>query len=158
MLDSLDAVGVKVLHDRRAPGSDAVLGHLAVTSHGVFVMDAKRVPGEPRKGVHVVPGGATREQLLVGRRDCTGLVDEMREHASTVKAALTAAGFGDVPVAAMLCLTEAKWSPTDDAITVDGVRVLWPKAAAKVLTEDGFFDPDRVDAMLESLAAAFPPA
>lgn len=41
-LDGLAERGVRVLHDRRIPGTRANIDHIAVSSSGVFVIDAKR--------------------------------------------------------------------------------------------------------------------
>uniref|UniRef100_UPI003783E140 nuclease-related domain-containing protein n=1 Tax=Pseudolysinimonas sp. TaxID=2680009 RepID=UPI003783E140 len=40
--------GVRAIHDRRIPDSDANIDHLAVTSAGVLVIDAKNYRGRPR--------------------------------------------------------------------------------------------------------------
>lgn len=74
-LDAAAGPLVRVLHDRRIPGSRANLDHLVVCPTGVFVVDAKRYQGRPHR---VVEGGLfspRTEKLLVGRRDCTKLVD-----------------------------------------------------------------------------------
>ena len=42
------AVGVRVLHDRRIPGSKANIDHIAIGPRGVFVIDAKHYKGGRR--------------------------------------------------------------------------------------------------------------
>ena len=74
-LNSLQSETCRILHDRRIPGSRANIDHLAVTPTGVYVIDAKRYSGRPQLRVE---GGLLRprvERLIVGRRDCTKLVD-----------------------------------------------------------------------------------
>ena len=46
-LNELVGDSLRVLHDRKVPGSSANIDHLAVTPHGVFVIDAKRYQGRP---------------------------------------------------------------------------------------------------------------
>ena len=74
-LDELDSDDIAVLHDRRIPRSRANIDHVVITRGGVWVIDAKRYKGRPALKVE---GGILRprqEKLLVGRRDCTKLVD-----------------------------------------------------------------------------------
>ncbi len=74
-LNDLAADTLRVLHDRRIPRTRGNIDHLVVTPTGVYVIDAKRYRGRPELSVD---GGLVRprvEKLLVGRRDCTTLVD-----------------------------------------------------------------------------------
>ena len=74
-LDSLVSESVAVLHDRRILGTKANIDHIAVTAAGVWVIDAKRYKGRPELKIE---GGILRprvEKVLVGRRDCSKLVD-----------------------------------------------------------------------------------
>jgi hypothetical protein len=48
---------LRVLHDRRIPGSRTNIDHLAVTATGVYVIDAKKYQGRPRLKVE---GGLLR--------------------------------------------------------------------------------------------------
>ncbi|OLT16276.1 hypothetical protein BJF80_06705 [Serinicoccus sp. CUA-874] len=87
-LDATAGPLVRVLHDRGIPRSRANLDHLVVCSSGVFVVDAKRYRGRPH---HVVEGGFFTprvDKLLVGRRDCTRLVDAGLKQADLVRRAL----------------------------------------------------------------------
>lgn len=47
-LSDLAAEDLRVLHDRRIPGSRANIDHLAVTPTGVWVIDAKKYQGRPQ--------------------------------------------------------------------------------------------------------------
>src|SRR5690606_40342596 len=74
-LADLTQRGVRLLHDRRIPGTRANIDHIAVGPTGVHVIDAKRYKGRPSLRVE---GGLLRprvEKLLVGSRDCTRLVE-----------------------------------------------------------------------------------
>lgn len=85
-LTSLQSETCRILHDRRIPGSRANIDHLAVTPTGVYVIDAKRYSGRPQLRVE---GGLRRprvERLIVGRRDCTKLVDGVLKQVDIVRA------------------------------------------------------------------------
>lgn len=74
-LNELGSDRIRVLHDRRIPGTRANIDHLAVTPTGVYVIDAKKYAGQPHLKIE---GGFLRprvEKLLVGTRDCTKVVD-----------------------------------------------------------------------------------
>jgi hypothetical protein len=151
-LDALAADGLAVLHDRRIPGSKANIDHIAISPSGIWVIDAKRYKGRPELKVE---GGILRprvEKLLVGRRDCTKLVDGVLKQVDVVRDLV-----GDVPVTGALCFVEADWPLIGGAFSIHGVHVLWPKRLAKVLVEESAGDVD-VAAVHESLASRFKPA
>ena len=148
-LDLLASRDVAVLHDRRIPGSKANIDHIAITRSGVWVIDAKRYKGRPELKVE---GGILRprvERVLVGRRDCTKLVDGVLKQADLVRDLV-----GDVPVTAALCFVEADWPVIGGAFLTRGVHVLWPKSLAKLLAEAPRGEVDIV-AMRESVASRF---
>ena len=65
-LNELASDSLRVLHDRRIPGSRANIDHIAVASTGVYVIDAKKYKGRPQLKIE---GGFLRprvEKLLVG--------------------------------------------------------------------------------------------
>jgi hypothetical protein len=108
------------------PSSVADIDHIAITPGGIWVIDAKRYKGRPELKIE---GGILRprvEKLLVGRRDCTSLVDGMLKQVDVVRDVV-----GDV-----------------------GVQVVWPKRLAKVLTEQTAGDVD-VAGMRELVALRF---
>ncbi|PVZ52690.1 NERD domain protein [Arthrobacter sp. H-02-3] len=148
-LNSLAADGLAVLHDRRIPGSKANIDHIAITPAGIWVIDAKRYKGRPELKIE---GGILRprvEKLLVGRRDCTKLVDGVLKQVDVVRDLV-----GDVPVTGALCFIEADWPLIGGAFSTRGVYVLWPKRLAKVLIEQTTGEVD-VPRTLESVAARF---
>ena len=150
-LDSLVSESIAVLHDRRIPGTKANIDHIAITPAGIWVIDAKRYKGRPELKIE---GGILRprvEKVLVGRRDCTKLVDGVLKQVDLVREVV-----GDVPVTGALCFVEADWPLIGGAFTTRGVHALWPKRLAKLLTEaEGSVD---VPAAREALAAHFKPA
>lgn len=150
-LDSLVSESIAVLHDRRIPGSKANIDHIAVTTAGIWVIDAKRYKGKPQLRIE---GGILRprvEKVLVGRRDCTKLVDGVLKQVELVRDLV-----GEVPVTGALCFVEADWPLIGGAFSTRGVHALWPKRLAKLLTDvDGSVE---VAAVRERLAAHFKPA
>jgi hypothetical protein len=153
-LESLASKGVSVMHDRRIPRTRSNIDHIAVSGHGVFVIDAKKYKGRPALRVE---GGLLRprtEKLLVGRRDCTKLVDGVLKQVDLVRAALDDAS---VPVVGALCFVDADWPLIGGAFRTRGVHVLWPRRLGQLLTagEAPLRDPTSVWAQIET---AFPPA
>lgn len=129
-LDSLAPLGVVTLHDRRIPRTRANIDHMVVTSRAVWVVDAKRYRGRPVKQVE---GGILRprvEKLLVGRRDCTKLVDGALKQVGLVREVV-----GDVPVVGALCFVDADWPLLGGAFTTRDVHVVWPKRLSTLLLD-----------------------
>ena len=151
-LDGIAGPDLAVLHDRRIPGSRANIDHLVVTGAGVWVVDAKRYKGRPRLKVE---GGILRprcEKLIVGRRDCTKLVDGVLGQVEHVRSVVS-----DVPVIGSLCFVAADWPLVGGAFTTRGVQVLWPKRLTKLLVESIDRGVD-VQAAREILLSHFRPA
>jgi hypothetical protein len=155
-LNELAGDALRVLHDRRIPGSRTNIDHLGVTPTGIWVIDAKKYKGRPQLKVD---GGIIRartEKLLVGSRDCTKLVDGMLKQIQVVQAVI---GIGiDVPVHGVLCFVEADWPIFGGAFRTRGVEVMWPKKLYPKLHEPGPITNANIDELQRRLAAAFPPA
>jgi hypothetical protein len=148
-LDALASQDIAVLHDRRIPRSKANIDHIVITRAGIWVIDAKRYKGKPELRVE---GGILRprtEKLLVGRRDCTELVDGVLKQVEHVRDVV-----GDSPITGALCFVEADWPLIGGSFTTRGVHVLWPKRLISLLTEA---QPGAVDvaAVRESVATRF---
>lgn len=152
-LNAMGSAGLAVLHDRLIPGSKANIDHIAITPGGIWVIDAKRYKGRPELKIE---GGILRprvEKLLVGRRDCTKLVDGVLKQVDVVRDLVG----DDVPITGALCFVEADWPLIGGAFSTRGVHVLWPKRLTKVLTEQTSGDVD-VAQMREAVASRFRPA
>lgn len=145
----------RVLHDRRIPGTRANIDHIAVTSAGVWVIDAKRYRGQ-RPSLHVERGliRPRVETLRVGGRDKTKLVDGVRSQVEMVSDALAET---TIKVKGVLCFVEADWPLIGGAFTVNDIDVLWPKLLLKRLTASAD-EPIDVDSIRTRLATAFPAA
>jgi hypothetical protein len=148
---------VRVLHDRRIPGTRANIDHIAVAPSGVYVIDAKRYKGRPDLRIQ---GGILRPRtatLIVGGRDCTKLLVGMHKQADLVRGALEPSHPG-VRVRGMLCFVDADWPLIGGAFSVDHVDVVWPKKAAQILNGAGPLTGEQVAAVHQRLATAFPVA
>lgn len=153
-LDARASATVRLLHDRRLPGTRANVDHLAVTPSGVLVIDAKRYVG--RRPALVVEGGILRprvEKLTVGSRDRTNLVEGVLKQVEVVAGLVGEA----LPVHGFLCFLEADWPLIGGAFTVRGVDVLWPRKLYPRLMAEG---PSGavVPEVHARLAKALPPA
>ena len=150
-LDSLASESIAVLHDRRIPGTKANIDHIAITAAGIWVIDAKRYKGRPELKLE---GGLLRprvEKVLVGRRDCTTLVDGVLKQIDLVQEVV-----GELPVTGALCFVEADWPLVGGAFTTRSVHALWPKRLTKLLSDaEGSVD---VPATRDALALHFKPA
>ena len=121
VLDGLASDGIRVLHDRRIPGTRANIDHLVVTSDAVWVIDAKKYQGRPSL---VVEGGLFRprvEKLTVRGRDKTALVEGVVGQVERVSRAVPG-----VPVRGVLCFVDADWPLFGGSFIVRGVDVVWP--------------------------------
>ena len=106
-------------------------------------------------------GGLVRpriERLFVGSRDCSKLVAGIHKQMSLVRAALEESESGETPMVGMLCFVEGDWPLLGGSFTIDGLHVLWPKAAAKHLIQPGSLEEAQRQTLHRRLAAAFPPA
>jgi hypothetical protein len=153
-LDRTASETVKVLHDRRIPGSEANIDHVAVTRSGVYVIDAKKYRGRPHLKIE---GGLLRprvERLLVGSQDCTKLVDGVLKQVDVVRGVLD----NDVPVLGVLCFVEADWPLIGGSFTTRGVQALWPKKLYPQLQADGQLAAESIADIYRRLANALPAA
>ena len=153
-LNELASDALRVLHDRRIPGSRANIDHIAVAPTGVYVIDAKKYKGRPQLKIE---GGFLRprvERLLVGTRDCTKLVDGVLKQIDIVRGLVG----DDLPVHGVLCFVEADWPLIGGAFTTRGVEALWPKRLYPKLNADGPLKAQSVAEVHRRLASSLPPA
>lgn len=130
-IDAIAGESIRVLHDRRIPGTKANIDHIVVTPAGVWAIDTKRYAGKaPEKRVE---GGffSPRVEKLYARGDKTRLVDGVLRQV----AALTEA-VGDVPVRGVLCFIDAEWPLFAGPFTVNGVLVTWPGKLVRAIVSD----------------------
>ena len=139
-LNEFASDSLRVLHDRRIPGSRANIDHIAVAPSGVYVIDAKKYQGRPQLKIE---GGFLRprvEKLLVGNRDCTKLVDGVLKQVDIVRGIVG----DDLPIHGVLCFVEADWPLIGGSFTTRGVEALWPRRLYPKLKADGPFRSETV--------------
>jgi Nuclease-related domain len=157
-LDGLVDHGVLTLHDRRIPGTRANIDHIAIAPTGIYVIDAKRYNGRPTLRAEGGLFRARTERLFVGSRDCTKLVVGLHKQMGLVLAALEASEADETPLEGMLCFVEGDWPLIGGSFMIEGLHVLWPKAAAKQLVRPGSLGEAQRRTLHGCLAAAFPSA
>jgi hypothetical protein len=131
---------LKVLHDRKVPGSRANIDHIAVTSACVWVLDAKRYKG---KKVETRSHGLLSRRppdLFVGGRNQMKLVEGVKNQVETVRSILVPIasehGLPQVPVRGGLVFINAEFGLFASPFAVDDVWVGWGKAIRKRLADE----------------------
>lgn len=151
-LDVLASESVRVLHDRRIPGSVANIDHIVVAPSGVYVIDAKHYTGRVEKRDK---GGFFRvdDHIYVGGRDRTALVEGMAKQVATVRSAV-----GDGPaIIPVLCFVNGEWAMFQRPFIVNGVLVTWPRSLAKRISGPGPYGSSAA-ALANQLGTVLPPA
>ncbi|MGH3354834.1 MAG: nuclease-related domain-containing protein [Nocardioidaceae bacterium] len=158
-LDGLASPDLRVLHDRRIPGTRANIDHLVIGPNGVFVVDAKKYRGRPRLKSRGGIIGPRVNTLTVGKRDCTKLVPGVRRQVRTVRAALDDEKTpANLKVHGVLCFIDADWGPVRRARNAGGVQILWPRRLAARVRRRGPLTRADVELLHGQLAQALPQA
>jgi hypothetical protein len=158
-LDPLVDRGVEVLHDRRIPGTKANIDHIAVSSSGVYVIDAKKYTGMVRVDWEGGLFSPRRYKLLVGRRDATKLVAGVQRQVQLVRDAVAADPRlpADVTVTGVLAFIDADW-PLFPPDRIEDVLLEGPKSTAKRIVREGACSPRDIAMLAEQLRRRFPEA
>lgn len=156
----LDGTGVRLLHDRRAPGhGQANIDHIAVGPGGVTVIDAKTHRGKIRRDWE---GGLFTERrtiLRIDGRDQTKLIAGVEKQTGYVRAALTQLDIGDaISITGALCFPNVERLPLMGRIEIRGIIVDGPKPVARLAARPGALEPDVVERIWGHLAQALPSA
>jgi hypothetical protein len=148
--------GVEVLRDRRIPRTKANIDHIAVSSSGVYVIDAKNYSGMVRVDWEGGLFGPRQYKLLVGRRDATKLVAGVQRQVQRVHDALAEDPRlpDDVEVTGVLAFFDADW-PFFPPDRIEDVRLEGPKSTARLITRDGPYTPQGVAMIAERLRERF---
>ena len=149
--------GIRVLHDRRVPGTRGNLDHLVLAPAGVFVVDAKRYQGM----IQIRDRGGwfrTDLRLYVGHRDCSDLAENMGWQTEAVGDALRAAGVAPLPpITPVLCFVDGEWPLLRPPNAFRGVRLEGTRSICRLITGSQVLDEATFDRLSRVLAAAFPP-
>lgn len=159
-LDELVANGVEVMHDRRIPRTKANIDHIAVSSSGVYVVDAKNYTGMVKVDWEGGLFGPRRYKLLVGRRDCTKLVVGVERQVELVRAALAgAAGLpAEISITGVLAFVDADWPLLFPPDHINEVRLEGPRSTRNLVLRPGAMTSEEVAAVAAHLRRVFPGA
>jgi hypothetical protein len=148
--------GVRVLHDRRVPGTPANIDHLVVAPAGVFVVDAKAHQGMVRIRDR---GGFFRTdlRLYVGHQDWSELADGMGWQVAAVERELRSAALEVMPpISPVLCFVKAEWPLFRPPDSYRGVRLESKRTLRELVTRGQVLDAAAVERLTRILATAFP--
>ncbi len=148
--------GMRVLHDRRVPGTRGNIDHIVIGPAGIFVVDTKNYQGKieiRNRGWFLRPD----YRLYVGRRDCTGLAAGLGWQVEAVTAALSAAGIDPLPpVTPVLCFVDGDWPLFSPPDSYAGVRLEGPKSVRKAVSSPETTDAAAIARLTSVLSVALP--
>ena len=149
--------GIRLLHDRRIPGSRANIDHIVVAPGGVFVVDAKNYRGLIRVQDR---GPFWREdlRLLVGGRDCSALADGLIRQVDAVVGALVGAGEDPVPrITPVLCFVDGEWPLIRRPREFRGVELVDEGSIKPLLIASSHLRSEAIDRWSRVLSERLPP-
>jgi hypothetical protein len=154
----LAGTGVRLLHDRRMPGSrSANIDHLAIGPGGITVIDTKNYRGKVR--VERVGGllSERRDLLKVGGRDKTKLIDGVERQIAAVRTMLDDQEH-PIDIRGALCFADIEGLPLLRHLSVRNVIVDGPRTTAKLASRSGTLTTAQINALWRLLASSLPPA
>jgi hypothetical protein len=150
--------GFEMLHDRLIPRSRANIDHIAVTSNGVFVFDAKHYQGLIK--VKYRGGLFTKKtsELWIGNRNQSKLVTGMKNQVNIIQR-IIASGTIDIPVVGVLAFYRAHWETLRflRPEKIDGV-LLNSRGIERFVSKQGSFTPTEINDVVHLLAQSLPSA
>ena len=158
ILDPLRARGIAVLHDLQVPGSRANVDHIVIAPSGLHVIDTKRYKGKVeirdkgnwlKKDLRLYVGGRDRTKLVGSvQRQCAvvhGVIEDLLRETTTL-------------VTPVLCFVGTDWPLLSKRLSVDGVKITWPKELAKLVQRDGPLTADAIKELDARVASRMRPA
>ena len=153
LLDDRTANGPAIVrHDRRMPRSRGNVDHIVVAPTGVYVIDAKAWHGKVSTPTPLFG----QQKLLIAGRDRTSLIDGLDRQVAAVRSAL-GDDHNEVAVRGVLCFTQADL-PLLRTLTIRSHLLLYRKALAKRINQDGPLAPNVIEHIAQKLATSLPPA
>jgi Nuclease-related domain len=148
-----------LLHDRRIPKSRANMDHIAVTSTGVYVIDAKRYRGK----IEVRSPLFGKPKLVIAGRDRTKLVEGLERQVAVVRTVLAEVASG-VPVQGCFCFVAPEGLfadvglPVMRTLKINGLPLYSVRRLSKRLNTPGAFTRQEINRICEALTRQLPPA
>ena len=154
----LDKVpGLRMLHDRRVPGTRGNIDHIVIGPAGVFVVDAKNHHGR----LEIRDRGGwfnTDYRLTIAGRDCSAMADGMGWQVEAVVAALRRHEIEPTPlVVPILCFLHVDWPLFRAPASFRGVQLEGPRSLARLITAGTAISADQADHLATVLSGALPP-
>ncbi len=154
----LDKVpGLRMLHDRRVPGTRGNIDHIVIAPAGVFVVHAKNNHGR----IEIRDRGSffrTDYRLTVAGRDCSAMADKMGWQVDAVRSALEAHGIDPMPpITPVLCFLSVEWPLIRPPESFRGVQLESPRSLKRLMTQAVLLTEPQSDHLLAVLAQALPP-
>lgn len=151
-------IPVQVLKDRRLRGRRANIDQIAIGPGGVTVIDSKESHGKVRVVSTGGVIGPRRQELYIGHRRRTALVESVELQVEAIRLLLLEAGLPDIAVTGALCMTgddelALAGNPKIRDITIDG-----PGKVAKLTERPGPLSPEIVKTITRTLERALPRA
>ena len=128
------------------------MDHIAIAPTGVYVIDAKAWHGKIAAPTPLFG----RQKLLIDGRDRTSLIDGLDRQVDVVRAVL-GEDHGVVAVRGVLCFTHAEL-PLVRTLTIRSHLLLYRKALAKRISQEGPLSANVIEQIARKLAATHPPA
>jgi hypothetical protein len=154
---ALDSVhDLRILHDRRVPGTRRNIDHILVAPAGVFVVDAKLIRGL----VQVRNVGwffRPDYRLYVGGRDRSKLAENMGWQVEAVSKALCIdPNLPRPPIASVLCFVDSDWPLFGAPDSFRGVRLESTGSIKKLIAGTRALSAANIERLASLLAAALP--
>jgi hypothetical protein len=149
---------VRILHDRRLPGTRANVDHIGIGPGGVTVVDSKKLSGKVRTDWRGGLFAARRFDLYVNGRRRTGLVESVERQVETIRVVLAEEGFDDVGVLGALCMADPTGLPLVKRLKVRDVAIDGPRPIAKLMARPGVLDVAGIERVAAVLNRRLPAA
>ena len=148
---------IRVLNDRRVPGTRGNIDHVVIAPAGVFVVDAKHYEGRIAirdRGWLLRPD----YRLTIGGRDKSKLARDMGWQVDAVAGVLRAAGVEPLPpITAILCFIDGDWPLFGAPEEFEGVRLEGPHSIKRLLTRSVLLGEETIDHLANVIGLALPP-
>ena len=154
----LDRVaGLRMLHDRRVPGTRGNIDHIVIAPAGVFIVDAKNNQGR----IEIRDRGSffrTDCRLTVAGRDCSAMADKMGWQVDAARSAFEAHGIDPMPpITPVLCFLNVEWPLPGAPESFRGVRLESHRSIKRLMTKSVLLTEPQSDHLLAVLSEAMPP-
>ena len=150
-------VGLRMLHDRRVPGTRGNIDHIIIAPAGVFVVDAKNNQGR----IEIRDRGGffrTDYRLTIAGRDCSAMADKMGWQVDAVRSALAAHGVDPMPsITPVLCFLNVEWPLLRAPESFRGVQLESHRSIKRLMTQAVLLTEPHADHLLAVLSEGLPP-